>query len=270
MNTTKQSHRGADAPRARRRLRRHRHQPALRGEGDLQPRARHPAHARRTSSAALSAIFWVADDRGLAEVRDAGAAREQPRRGRHHGAARARDVGRSATGRGWSAPLLAIGVFGAALFYGDAVLTPAISVLSAVEGLEVGTAAFKPYVVPIATGILVGAVPDPEARHRRRRACCSARCARCGSRRSPPPACGTSRRARRSSRRSNPLHALALRHRARRRVVRRAGLGAARDHRRRGAVRRHGALRQARDPHRLVRRWSRRRWCSTTSARARC
>src|SRR5712664_1678461 len=55
----------------------------------------------------------------------------------------------------WSAPLLAIGVFGAALFYGDAVLTPAISVLSAVEGLEVGTSAFKPYVVPIATGILI-------------------------------------------------------------------------------------------------------------------
>ena len=51
--------------------------------------------------------------------------------------------------------LLAIGVFGAALFYGDAVLTPAISVLSAVEGLEIGTLAFKPYVVPIATGILV-------------------------------------------------------------------------------------------------------------------
>src|SRR6266536_2077507 len=51
--------------------------------------------------------------------------------------------------------LLAIGVFGASLFYGDAVLTPAISVLSAVEGLEVGTAAFKPYVVPIAMGVLV-------------------------------------------------------------------------------------------------------------------
>ena len=48
-----------------------------------------------------------------------------------------------------------VGVFGAALFYGDAVLTPAISVLSAVEGLEVGTPAFKPYVVPIATGILI-------------------------------------------------------------------------------------------------------------------
>src|SRR3954464_2289755 len=55
----------------------------------------------------------------------------------------------------WTSPLLALGVFGAALFYGDAVLTPAISVLSAVEGLEVGTAAFKPYIVPLATGILI-------------------------------------------------------------------------------------------------------------------
>src|SRR4051812_19341689 len=59
-----------------------------------------------------------------------------------------RSIGRR---KRWSAPLLAFGVFGAALFYGDAVLTPAISVLSAVEGLEVGTAAFKPYVVPIAS-----------------------------------------------------------------------------------------------------------------------
>src|SRR4051812_44731753 len=52
--------------------------------------------------------------------------------------------------------LLFIGVSGAALFYGDAVLTPAISVLSAVEGLEVGTSMFKPYVVPLSTGILIG------------------------------------------------------------------------------------------------------------------
>src|SRR5713101_1004820 len=56
----------------------------------------------------------------------------------------------------WRMPLLLIGVFGASLFYGDAVLTPAISVLSAVEGLEVGTSAFKPYVVPHATGIMIG------------------------------------------------------------------------------------------------------------------
>jgi KUP system potassium uptake protein len=52
-------------------------------------------------------------------------------------------------------PLLVTGVFGASLFYGDAVLTPAISVLSAVEGLEVGTAALKPFVMPISLAILV-------------------------------------------------------------------------------------------------------------------
>src|SRR3954468_906173 len=55
----------------------------------------------------------------------------------------------------WTGPLFALGVFGAALFYGDAVLTPAISVLSAIEGLEVGTSALKPYIVPLATAILV-------------------------------------------------------------------------------------------------------------------
>ena len=51
--------------------------------------------------------------------------------------------------------ILALGVVGASLFYGDAVLTPAISVLSAVEGLEVGTTAFKHYVIPIAVIVLV-------------------------------------------------------------------------------------------------------------------
>src|SRR6202049_4831513 len=54
------------------------------------------------------------------------------------------------------AMIMLLGVFGASLFYGDAVLTPAISVLSAVEGLEVGTTAFKPYVVPIAVGVVIG------------------------------------------------------------------------------------------------------------------
>ena len=55
----------------------------------------------------------------------------------------------------WRAPVILLGLAGAALFYGDAVLTPAISVLSAVEGLEVGTTAFKPYVVPIAVGVVI-------------------------------------------------------------------------------------------------------------------
>jgi KUP system potassium uptake protein len=50
--------------------------------------------------------------------------------------------------------LLAIGIFGTALFYGDGVITPAISVLSAVEGLEVVSPAFKRYVVPITLVVL--------------------------------------------------------------------------------------------------------------------
>src|SRR5258705_11719272 len=57
--------------------------------------------------------------------------------------------------RRWKVPRPLIGLFAASLFYGDAVLTPAISVLSAVEGLEVGTSAFKPYVVPIAVIVIV-------------------------------------------------------------------------------------------------------------------
>jgi KUP system potassium uptake protein len=48
------------------------------------------------------------------------------------------------------------GMVGAALFYGDAVLTPAISVLSAIEGLSVGTDFFEPYILPIAIGVLTG------------------------------------------------------------------------------------------------------------------
>ncbi|MCY1520041.1 Low affinity potassium transport system protein kup [compost metagenome] len=50
--------------------------------------------------------------------------------------------------------LLAIGIFGTALFYGDGVITPAISVLSAVEGLEVISPAFRQYVVPITLVVL--------------------------------------------------------------------------------------------------------------------
>jgi KUP system potassium uptake protein len=51
--------------------------------------------------------------------------------------------------------LLALGVFGGALFYGDSVITPAVSVLGAVEGLEVMTPALQPYVVPVSVLIIV-------------------------------------------------------------------------------------------------------------------
>lgn len=52
--------------------------------------------------------------------------------------------------------LIAIGIFGAALLYGDGILTPAISTLSAVEGLSVATPLFTPYVVPLTIAILIG------------------------------------------------------------------------------------------------------------------
>ncbi len=55
----------------------------------------------------------------------------------------------------WHFTLLVLGLFGAALFYGDGVITPAISVLSAIEGLEVATPAFTPYVVPITLVVLL-------------------------------------------------------------------------------------------------------------------
>jgi KUP system potassium uptake protein len=48
-----------------------------------------------------------------------------------------------------------LGIIGAALFYGDAVLTPAISVLSAVEGLKLVTPVFEPFVIPITLAILI-------------------------------------------------------------------------------------------------------------------
>jgi KUP system potassium uptake protein len=51
--------------------------------------------------------------------------------------------------------LLTLGLLGATLFYGDSLITPAISVLGAVEGLEVATPAFKPYVLPISVAVLV-------------------------------------------------------------------------------------------------------------------
>jgi KUP system potassium uptake protein len=49
-----------------------------------------------------------------------------------------------------------LGVFGATLFYGDAVITPAISVLSAVEGLEVVAPQLHPFIVPVSLTVLIG------------------------------------------------------------------------------------------------------------------
>src|SRR3974377_647978 len=55
----------------------------------------------------------------------------------------------------WRASLLIVGLIGAALLYGDGVITPAISVLSAVEGLKIDAPALAPVVVPVTVAILV-------------------------------------------------------------------------------------------------------------------
>ena len=57
--------------------------------------------------------------------------------------------------RGRKAAMVGLGVFGAALLYGDGIITPAISVLSAVEGLQVATPTFKPFVLPITVLIII-------------------------------------------------------------------------------------------------------------------
>lgn len=56
----------------------------------------------------------------------------------------------------WKLLIATAGIFAAALFYGDALITPAISVLSAVEGISVATPAFEKFIMPITIGILVG------------------------------------------------------------------------------------------------------------------
>ena len=54
------------------------------------------------------------------------------------------------------AAVVVFGIFGAALLYGDGVITPSISVLSAVEGLEIATHKFSPYIIPITIAVLLG------------------------------------------------------------------------------------------------------------------
>lgn len=61
---------------------------------------------------------------------------------------------RKGTRRHWW--VVALGMFGAAMFYGDAIITPAMTVLSAVEGLDIITPAFSKFVMPISIGIIVG------------------------------------------------------------------------------------------------------------------
>jgi KUP system potassium uptake protein len=64
---------------------------------------------------------------------------------------------RKMEGKGkFRAALMLLGILGVALFYGDGIITPAISVLSAVEGLQVASPAFKTFVIPITIALLGG------------------------------------------------------------------------------------------------------------------
>lgn len=65
-------------------------------------------------------------------------------------------ISRKLEGKRWTTSLVLLGVLATCLFYGDAMITPAISVLSAVEGLTVVEVRFQPLVIPISIGILVG------------------------------------------------------------------------------------------------------------------
>ena len=64
-------------------------------------------------------------------------------------------INQNVAGKSWSAGIILLGVFATALFYGDSMITPAVSVLSAIEGVAVYNPAFGSLVVPIVVGILV-------------------------------------------------------------------------------------------------------------------
>jgi KUP system potassium uptake protein len=65
-------------------------------------------------------------------------------------------INRNVTGRAWTSGIVLLGVFATALFYGDSMITPAVSVLSAIEGLAVYHPSMGRFVVPLVCGILVG------------------------------------------------------------------------------------------------------------------
>ena len=157
-------HPGAVARRAGRGLRRYRHQPALRAAAPpscISP----PMGSSRGRCSGLSADLLVADPHRHGEIRPLHPARRQPRRGRHPGA----DGAGAALlpGPSAAAALVALlGMAGACLFFGDGMITPAISVLSAVEGLKVVSPAFEEAVVPLAVVILIVLFVVAVPRHR--------------------------------------------------------------------------------------------------------
>ena len=164
----RQAHGAAGHRRDRRRLRRHRHEPAVHAAPVFTG-----AHALPLTPAnvlgILSIIFWAliivvtlkyvtlimrADNRGEGGILALTALVS-------------RGIERHA--RGCAGGSSGFGIFGAAMFYGDGMITPAISVLGAVEGLEIIAPQLHPFIVPVDARDHRRAVRDPEARHRARR-----------------------------------------------------------------------------------------------------
>ena len=65
-------------------------------------------------------------------------------------------INRQTAGAKWTAPFVMLGVFATALFYGDSMITPAMSILSAAEGLKYVSLGFSPWIIPIAIVIIGG------------------------------------------------------------------------------------------------------------------
>jgi KUP system potassium uptake protein len=99
-----------------------------------------------------SLIFWALTI--VVSIKYAGVVMRAHNRGDGGGMALAALIQRRRVGR--TALLVTLGIFGAGLFFGDGMITPAISVTSAVEGLNVVSPSLSHLVVPIALGILVG------------------------------------------------------------------------------------------------------------------
>ena len=239
--------------RDRHRVRRHRHQPDLRLPRDL--RRPSPAARRPTCDifGVLSLIFWSMMI--VVTIKYVTVIMRADNKGEGGSLALLALINRKSDGgkRDGRRGIILLGVFACALFYGDSMITPAISVLSAVEGLTTVEAGFAPYVVPIAIAHPGRPVRDPGARHGQGRRPVRAdhaglfpdhlRCsASCTSPTIPAIILET----------LNPLNAVHFFLDRRLARLPRAGLGGAGGDRRRGALCRHGPFRAQADRHLLA------------------
>ncbi len=269
----RQAHRAAGAGSAGRRLWRHRHQPAVRAARVL--------HAGRTASpprrsnvlGVLSLIVWaliiIVSVKYLAFVMRA------DNRGEGGILALMALVSAAAEGQRGAAPgagqcSLLLGIFGAALLYGDGIITPAISVLSAVEGLSVATAVLRALRHPHHADHPGGALPGAAARHGGHRQRVRALHVPVVRRAGGAGGEGAGAQPRRCWWRCRPLHAVQLLRAQREARLPGAGRGVPGGDGRRGALRGHGPLRPRAHPPGRGSAWCCPRCCSTTSGRGRC